>query len=107
MIRPDNVPVYNVDKTVTITITSDNSAEPVVGTYSIGTYYRNMKNNYENGTLDEATFNKIEQFVLHVVAYSRSASGYRFGPAIDKDGNYVSFNREWGIPEAAPAPEEE
>ena len=107
MIRPDNVPVYNVDKTVTISITSDNSAEPVVGTYSIGTYYRNMKNNYENGTLDEATFNKIEQFVLHVVAYSRSASGYRFGPAIDKDGNYVSFNREWGIPEAEPASDEE
>lgn len=91
-IRPDNLPLVNVDKTMNITLTTDTGN--VSGTYSLGTYYKNMKEKYE--TSNPTLFAEIENFVLYLVAYSQSAAGYRFGPAIDEDG-YVDFNTSWGI----------
>lgn len=96
MVRPDNVPIFNADRTFTISLTSENSATAITGTYSIGTYYKNMKASYEDGKITADTFKTIEDFVLAVVNYSQAASDYRFGPAIDKNG-YVSYDRFWGL----------
>lgn len=88
--RPDNVPIYNCDKILQLTVTTDSATYQ--GTYDVDTYYTFVKGQYEAGEMDEATFTKIKNFVFALRTYSAAAAAYRFSPAKDSGGNYVYWN---------------
>jgi hypothetical protein len=88
-LRADNMPIYNVDKLLTVTFTT--ASGTYTGTYDIDSYYINIKSMYEAGEIDEATYTKVKDILFAVRAYSASAAAYRFGPAQDENG-YVYWN---------------
>lgn len=86
-LRVDNMPIYNVDKVLTVSIKSN--GVNYEGTYDIDSYYQYHQNRYEQGMLSEAeaqTYLKVRELLFAIRAYSSSAAAYRFGPAKSENG---------------------
>ena len=86
-LRVDNMPIYNSDKLLTINVTTTSGT--FEGTYDIDSYYIAQKAALEAGTINQATFDKIQEIFFAIRAYSASAAAYRFGPAKNANGEWV------------------
>ena len=88
-LRADNMPIYNIDKVLTITVPAANGTT-YTGTYDIDSYYIAQKAALAEGKISQETFNKVQDLLFIIKAYSYSAAGYRFGPAHNGE-DYVFF----------------
>lgn len=88
-LRADNMPIYNIDKLLTITVPAANGTT-YTGTYDIDSYYIAQKAALAEGKISQESFNKLQDLLFIIKAYSYSAAGYRFGPAHNGE-DYVFF----------------
>lgn len=79
-----NIPMYNADNTVTITLLLD-SGKRVSGTYNLNAYYTNVS--VANATAK----NLLENFLKSFRAFSDSAEKYRYASIVITEENAVNF----------------
>ncbi|MBO5945923.1 MAG: hypothetical protein J6Q69_04885 [Clostridia bacterium] len=89
VISPEGLQIYNIEKLMRITLTTE-GGESASGTYGLAAYYAAKMNEYNLGRISAEAVERINALVLNTCAFGSSAAGYRFGEAIDKNGNSVT-----------------
>ncbi len=78
----ENIPMYNVDKVITITVTTEDG-EVREGTYSLNVYYANMG---QGSDLTKEELSKYRDFLKTFRAFGITSAGYRYPEGMKKAG---------------------
>ncbi|MBQ4071949.1 MAG: hypothetical protein IJD51_06030 [Clostridia bacterium] len=79
----ENIPMYNLDRLMTITVRLADGTERV-GTYNLDAYYNGFSTTGES-------VEAIRTFLKAFRAFASSSSGYKYGNEIVREGGYLDF----------------